>query len=82
MRFSHFLAAIFFGRFLRFCILSVLVIRFGPEIVSFVGNVVHNHSRLAIAVLAAATLMGWWIWRMRKKNGKHDGNQPRSAGAA
>jgi len=82
MRFSHFLAAIFFGRFLRFCILSVLVIRFGPEIVGFVGNVVHNHSRLAIAVLAAATLMGWWIWRIRKKNGKHDGNQPQSAGAA
>ncbi len=75
MRFSHFVAAIFFGRFLRFCILSILVIRFGPEIVGFFGNVVHNHARLAIASISAAALIGWWIWRTRKqqaarKNGK------------
>ncbi len=67
MRFSHFLAAIFFGRFLRFCILSILVIRFGPQIVGFVGGMVHNHARLAIALIAAAALIGWWIWRLRKK---------------
>ncbi len=67
MRFSHFLAAIFFGRFLRFCILSILVIRFGPQIVGFVGGMVHNHARLAIALIAAAGLIGWWIWRLRKK---------------
>ncbi len=51
MRFSHFLAAIFFGRFLRFCIFSILVIRFGPEIVGFFGSVVHHHARLAIAIV-------------------------------
>jgi membrane protein YqaA with SNARE-associated domain len=67
MRFSHFLAAIFFGRFLRFCILSILVIRFGPQIVGFVGGMVHNHARLAIALIAAAGLIGLWIWRLRKK---------------
>jgi membrane protein YqaA with SNARE-associated domain len=72
MRFSHFLAAIFFGRFLRFCILSILVIRFGPEIIAFFGNVVHNHARLAIAIVAAAALIGWWIWRLRKKRRKGD----------
>ena len=66
MRFSHFLTAIFFGRFLRFCILSILVIRFGPEIVGFFGSMVHNHARLAIAIVAAAALLGWWIWRVRK----------------
>ena len=38
MRFTHFLGAIFAGRFLRFCILSILVIRFGPKIVGFFGN--------------------------------------------
>jgi len=73
MRFSHFLAAIFFGRFLRFCILSILVIRFGPEIVGFFGSVVHNHARLAIAIVAAATLIGWWVWRTRKQNGNRNG---------
>jgi membrane protein YqaA with SNARE-associated domain len=68
MRFSHFLSAIFLGRFLRFCILSILVIRFGPEVVGFLGSVIHNHARLAIAILAACALIGWWIWRTRKQN--------------
>ena len=74
MRFTHFLGAIFAGRFLRFCILSILVIRFGPEIVGLFGNVVHNHARLAIAIVAAATLIGWWVWRMRKQNGNRNGD--------
>ena len=66
MRFSHFLAAIFSGRFLRFTILSFLVIRFGPQIVDFVGGMVHQHLRTVIAVIAAGVLIGWWIWRTRK----------------
>ena len=66
MRFTHFLAAIFFGRFLRFVILSFLVIRFGPEIVGFIGGMVHNHLRVVIAVIAAGSLIGWWVWRTRR----------------
>ncbi len=66
MRFSHFLAATFFGRFLRFVLLSFLVIRFGPQIVDFLGSIMHHHLRPSIAVLAAAALIGWWIWRVRK----------------
>ena len=79
MRFSHFLAAIFFGRFLRFAILSFLVIRFGPEIVGFFGSMVHNHLRVVIAVIAATALIGWWIWRTRKL--KSAGTRVRPAGA-
>ena len=75
MRFTHFLGAIFLGRFLRFCILSILVIRFGPEIVGFLGSVVHKHARLAIAIIAGVALIGWWIWRTRKRNGKTNVNQ-------
>jgi membrane protein YqaA with SNARE-associated domain len=70
MKFTHFLGAIFFGRFLRFVLLSILVIYYGPEIVGFFGNVVHNHARLAIAIIAAAALIGWWVWRIRKKKSK------------
>jgi membrane protein YqaA with SNARE-associated domain len=73
MRFTDFLGAIFLGRFLRFCILSILVIRFGPQIIGFFGSMVHNHLRLAIAIVAAAALIGWWIWRVRKRNGKKKG---------
>jgi membrane protein YqaA with SNARE-associated domain len=81
MSFLRFLSAIFFGRLLRFLLLSLLVIRFGPEIVEFFGHVVARHAGLTIAIVAVAGLAGWWIWRMRKKNGKNDGNQPQSAGA-
>jgi membrane protein YqaA with SNARE-associated domain len=66
MRFSHFLLAILSGRFLRFVLLSFLVIRFGPQIVSLVGGVMHNHLRVLIAVIAAGALLGWWTWRVRK----------------
>ena len=75
MRFSHFVAAIFSGRFLRFTLLSFLVIRFGPQIVDFLASVMHRHLRTAIAVVAAGALIGWWAWRARKlKPGRN--NEP------
>jgi membrane protein YqaA with SNARE-associated domain len=76
MRFTHFLGAIFFGRFLRFVLFSLLVIHYGPEIVGFFGNVVHNHARLAIAIVAGAALIGWWVWRLRKKKANRNGDHP------
>ena len=75
MSFAKFLAAIFFGRFLRFCILSLLVIRFGPQIIGFFGHMVHDHARLAIAIIAAAALISWWAWWLRERNGKRSPGQ-------
>jgi len=72
MSFTKFLAAIFLGRLLRFCILSLLVIRFGPEIVGFFGSAVHNHLRLTLAIIAVLVLAGCWFWWTRKKNGRGD----------
>jgi len=74
MRFSHFLAAIFSGRFLRFVLLSFLVIRFGPQIVGFLSGMVHHHLRVVIALIASGALIGWWVWRARKlKSTKNNG---------
>jgi membrane protein YqaA with SNARE-associated domain len=81
MSFLRFVTAIFLGRLLRFLLLSLLVIRFGPDIVEFFSHVVARHVGLTIAIIAVAGLVGWWIWRMRKKNGKSEGSQPSSAGA-
>jgi uncharacterized membrane protein YdjX (TVP38/TMEM64 family) len=74
MRFRDFLAAIFFGRFLRFLLLSLLVIRYGPQIIGFFGGVVHNHLRLTLAILASLALVGWWLWWLlkRKRNRKNN----------
>jgi membrane protein YqaA with SNARE-associated domain len=72
MRFSHFLGAIFLGRFTRFLILSLLVVRYGPEIIGFVAGLVHTHARVVLAVLAALALLAWWLWRLRKRNGRRE----------
>jgi membrane protein YqaA with SNARE-associated domain len=67
MSFGHFLMAVFFGRLLRFSLVSLIVIRYGPQILGFVGGVVHNHLRYLIAIVAVAILIGWWVWRLRKR---------------
>ena len=67
MSFGRFLMAIFFGRFLRFSIVSLIVIRYGPQILDFIGGVFHHHLRSLIAVVAVAILIGWWVWRLRKR---------------
>jgi len=68
MRLSRFVSAIFLGRLLRFCLLALLVIKFGPEIVTLFGGAIHNHLRLTLAILAALVLAGWWIRLVRKRN--------------
>lgn len=67
MSFPRFLLAIFFGRLIRFSVVSLIVIRYGPQILDFVGGVFHHHLRYLIAVVAVAILIGWWTWRLRKK---------------
>lgn len=70
MSFGHFLAAIFFGRLIRFSVVSLIVIRYGPQILGFIGGVFHHHLRFAIAVLASAILVGWWVWRLRRRRSR------------
>jgi len=72
MRLGHFLAAIFAGRFVRFLILALLTIKFGPQFVQFASDLLHQHWRWVVGgmgVAIAAGLMVWW----RKKNGTSNG---------
>jgi membrane protein YqaA with SNARE-associated domain len=76
MRFHHFLAAIFAGRVVRFGVLALLTLRFGPQIVVLAGHMFRQHFfwlLAAILVLLAALLL-----TMRKKNRQ----DPRIAAAA
>ncbi len=43
MKFSHFLLAIFAGRFVRFLVLSILTLVFGPQFVRIFGSVFREH---------------------------------------
>jgi len=66
MRFTRFLAAIFAGRFVRFFVLAVLTLKFGPQIVQVVGDLFRHHLPWVMAVVAIG-LMIWLIWLRRKR---------------
>ena len=65
MRLSHFLAAIFTGRCVRFFVLALLTIKFGPQFVEFAGSILHQHARWVWIGLGAALAIALLIW-MRK----------------
>ncbi len=68
MNFVRFLLAIFAGRLVRFAILAVLTIRFGPQFVAFGGTVLRNHFWWVLVVLAAAAF-AWYMVRRRRPPG-------------
>ncbi len=72
MRFRDFLFAIFAGRFVRFGVLSVLVLWFGPEIVALVGGVFGRHWGWVVGVIVAG-LCVWLVLRGRGKKSKELG---------
>ena len=76
MNFAHFLLAIFAGRFVRFLIEALLTFWFGPGIVTMAGSLFAHHFVWILAV-AGALLVGWWIWRQRRRG---RAALPRSAG--
>jgi membrane protein YqaA with SNARE-associated domain len=67
MRFSHFLLAIFAGRFVRFLLLSGLVIWFGPRIIALMGTLVKRHFSWAVAAAAIILLVAWWLQKNKTK---------------
>jgi membrane protein YqaA with SNARE-associated domain len=70
MRFRDFLFAIFAGRFVRFLVLSVLVIFFGPQIIGHFGGIFKHHWMLLSGAILEAGLILWLLARTRrsKKN--------------
>ncbi|MFZ0286715.1 MAG: VTT domain-containing protein [Terriglobales bacterium] len=58
MSFVRFLLAVFCGRFVRFMILAVLTIKFGPDVVRLTGELFGHHYYWILA----ASVMGLLIW--------------------
>ncbi|HVN18620.1 MAG TPA: VTT domain-containing protein [Dongiaceae bacterium] len=70
MKFRDFLIAIFAGRFVRFLILSVLVLWFGPQIIHHFGGIFKEHWMLLSGAILELGLILWLLARTRrsKKN--------------
>ena len=66
MNFAHFLLAVFAGRFVRFLLLAVLTIEFGPQFVDLAGRVIGHHFWWVVIVIAAG-FAGWMVLRKRRK---------------
>jgi len=66
MRFRDFLAAIFAGRFVRFFVLALLTLWFGPQIVGIMGSVFRRHIYWVLGVVVVGILLGLVWWRSRK----------------
>lgn len=67
MKFRDFLVAIFAGRFVRFLVLSVLVLWFGPEIVALFGGVFKRHW-IWIVTLAIGGISLWLTLHRRRSS--------------
>ena len=67
MRLSHFLAAIFAGRFVRFFILAILTIKFGPQVIQLTGDLFRHHYLWVLAVLGIGIAL-FLLLRKRKSN--------------
>jgi membrane protein YqaA with SNARE-associated domain len=70
MKFREFFAAIFAGRFVRFLVLSLLTLWFGPRIVELMGGLFRRHGIWVVAGIAALAALGWIL--SRNKNRKSE----------
>ena len=69
MSFVRFLLAVFSGRMVRFLVLALLTLKFGPDVVRLVGALFREHFYLVMLVAAAAAV----AWLMRwKRTGRKD----------
>jgi membrane protein YqaA with SNARE-associated domain len=63
MPFRNFLAAVFAGRFVRFLVLSLLTLWFGPQIVGLMATIVRQH----LAWLLGALTGGMLVWLLMRR---------------
>ena len=65
MGFVRFLLAIFSGRMVRFLLLGILTIKFGPDVVHIFGALFRQHLYLVLLV-AAMGVVAWLLHRKRE----------------
>jgi membrane protein YqaA with SNARE-associated domain len=68
MPFRDFVAAMFAGRFVRFFILALLVLFFGPQIVGLLGEIFRRHLSWVVGAIAGGVLV--WLLMRRGRSRK------------
>jgi membrane protein YqaA with SNARE-associated domain len=67
MRVGPFMLAVFCGRMIRWLVLSLLVVKLGPDAVKIVAH----HGRWAAIVVVLLMVIGFaWWWKRKKRSGK------------
>jgi membrane protein YqaA with SNARE-associated domain len=70
MRVAPFMLSVFCGRMLRWLVLSLLVLKLGPGVVT----VVQHHGLVLLAIVGGVAVIGFaWWWMRRKRAGKLEG---------
>lgn len=67
MSFFRFLVAIFSGRMVRFLLLGLLTIKFGPDVVHMLGTAFRQHYYLILEAIIVALVIWIVLGRRRKK---------------
>lgn len=76
MHTATFMLAVFVGRCIRFGAETALVVKYGPEIVTVMGELAKKH--LALTLLGLVVIfgaIGWWIWRKLRVKRLDDASQ-------
>ena len=65
MKFRDFIAAIFAGRFVRFMVLALLTLYFGPKVVGLIATVFGRHLYWVLGVVVVVGVLVWVSLRGR-----------------
>jgi membrane protein YqaA with SNARE-associated domain len=68
MRFSHFLGAIIAGRFVRFLVLALLTLWFGPRVVELAGGVFRQHFFWVLGAAVGVLFLWLVVQRGRRRS--------------
>src|ERR1700746_2592548 len=66
MRLTHFLAAVFAGRCVRFLVLALLTIKFGPEVIHLVGSLARQHLSWLVGGVSVLIVLGVAFWQRKR----------------
>ncbi|WP_233581561.1 YqaA family protein [Acidipila sp. EB88] len=67
MRVLPFMLAVFLGRLLRFSVLAILTVKYGPTAVGELGHLAHDHAHVLLSVLGLL-LVGIAVYMLRQSN--------------